>query len=77
MHCRIADIRGKEVIDVCSGNRLGYPSDVEIDAETGQLVALVVPGACKYLGMFGREEDIVIPWHSISRIGEDLILVER
>ncbi len=77
MHCRVVDIRGKEVIDVCTGVRLGFPCDVEIDIETGHMVAIVVPGACKYLGMFGREEDIVIPWNCIRRIGDDLILVER
>ncbi|MCL2002706.1 MAG: YlmC/YmxH family sporulation protein [Oscillospiraceae bacterium] len=77
MHCRIVDIRGKEVIDICTGLRLGFPLDVEINAETGNLVAIIVPGPCKYLGLFGREEDIIIPWKCIRRIGDDLILVER
>jgi len=77
MHCRIVDIRGKEVIDICTGIRLGFPVDVEVNAETGHLVAIVVPGPCKYFGVFGRGEDIIIPWRCIRRIGDDLILVER
>ena len=77
MHCRIVDIRGKEVIDICTGLRLGFPMDVEINAETGHMVAIVVPGPCKYFGLFGRTEDIIIPWNCIRRIGDDLILVER
>ena len=77
MHCRIVDIRGKEVIDICTGLRLGFPIDVEINAETGHMVAIIVPGPCKYFGLFGRGEDIIIPWNCIRRIGDDLILVER
>jgi YlmC/YmxH family sporulation protein len=77
MHCRIVDLRGKEVIDVCTGIRLGFPIDVEVNVDTGHLVAIVVPGPCKYFGLFGRGEDIVIPWNCIRRIGDDLILVER
>ena len=77
MHCRIVDIRGKEVIDVSTGLRLGFPIDVEINVDTGHLVAIVVPGPCKYFGLFGRGEDIIIPWNCIRRIGDDLILVER
>ena len=30
----------------------------------------------RILGMFGREEDYILPWESISRIGDDIILVE-
>ncbi len=77
MNCRIADIRGKEVIDICTGLRLGFPCDVEVDTETGRLVAIVVPGTYKYLGLFGRGEDVVVPWNCIRRIGDDIILVER
>ena len=77
MHCRIVDIRGKEVIDVCTGVRLGFPIDVEVNVDNGHLVAIVVPGPSRYFGLFGRGEDIIIPWDCIRRIGDDLILVER
>ena len=77
MHCRIVDIRGKEVIDVCTGVRLGFPIDVEVNVDNGHLVAIIVPGPGRYFGLFGRGEDIIIPWDCIRRIGDDLILVER
>ena len=77
MHCRIVDIRGKEVIDICTGIRLGFPIDVEVDVVSGRMVAIIVPGPCRYFGLFGREDDIIIPWDCIRRIGDDIILVER
>lgn len=77
MHCRIVDIRGREVIDIKTGNRLGFPCDVEVNVDSGRLVAIVVPGPGRFLGMFGRSEDLIIPWDCIKRIGDDIILVER
>lgn len=73
MCCRIAELRCKEVISICDGNRIGYVSDVQIDTCTGRLFALVVPGRARFFGLFGRT-DYFIPWESIRRIGEDLIL---
>ncbi len=44
MQCRIADLRCKEVVNVCDGERLGFVEDVLIDTVTGRMVAIVVPG---------------------------------
>ena len=70
------ELRFKEVIDVCSGYRLGCVYDAEFDDAEGRIVALVTPGRCRFFGLLGREEDIVIPWSSIVRIGSDIILIE-
>jgi len=76
-HCRITDLRCKEVINICDGCRLGFPCDVEVDVVTGQLMAIVVPGPCSFFGLFGKGEEFVVPWDCIKRIGDDIILVER
>ncbi|MGM9521197.1 MAG: YlmC/YmxH family sporulation protein [Oscillospiraceae bacterium] len=76
MQCRIAELRCKEVINVCSGFRLGFVSDVVFDVVSGQLLSIVVPGPYKFLGLFGRSDDYIIPWESIRKIGDDIILVE-
>ena len=77
MQCRITDLHEKEVIDICTGNRLGCVDDVEVDTCTAQLCALVVFGRSRFLGLFGREEDIVIPWREIEIIGEETVLVNH
>ncbi len=76
-NCRIADLRCKEVINLCDGCRMGYVGDVEIDVVCGRVIALVVPGRCRFFGLFGREEDFIIPWEAIDKIGDDIILVRH
>lgn len=75
MKCRIADMRDKDVISIHDGTRLGYVCDVEIDTCTAQLVAIIIYGRPKWFGLFGHEDDCVIPWKDIEVIGEDTILV--
>ena len=73
---RFSELRNKEIIHVCEGTRLGYLNDVCIDTDTGRVTAIMVPGPCRCLGLFGRDSDYIIPWGCIRRIGEDIILVE-
>ena len=73
---RFSELRNKEVIHVCEGCRLGYPNDLTVELESGRVVNLIIPGPCRFLGLFGRQDDYVIPWCCIRRIGEDIILVD-
>ncbi|MFQ8780910.1 MAG: YlmC/YmxH family sporulation protein [Oscillospiraceae bacterium] len=47
MKCCLSDLRYKEVIDLTTGQRLGYVCDAEIDLEQGKIVSLIVPGQKK------------------------------
>lgn len=53
----------------------GYVQDVEADFETGKITAIVVPGSSKIFNI-GSKNDITIPWDKISKIGDDIILVD-
>lgn len=76
MKCSINELRAKEVINVTDGARLGYVSDVEIDLETGKLIAVIVPGAYRLMGLLGKEDDFVINWENIKKIGDDVIIID-
>ena len=76
METRIAQLRYKEVICVADGSRFGYVGDLEVDLDTGQVRALVIPGRRRFFGLLGREEDRYIPWSAVRRFGEDIILVD-
>lgn len=77
MDSRIAELRYKEVVSVHSGSRFGYVEDLEVDLSTGRVEALIVPGRRRWFGLLGREADRYIPWHTVRRFGEDIILVEE
>ncbi len=72
--CSTADLRHLEIINLCDGSRLGYACDFEFDKEDARILAIVIHGGSGFFG-FGKEDDIVIPWHKIECIGEDTILV--
>ena len=71
-----SDLRYKEVIDVHSGYRLGYVCDAEFDDSEGRMISLLTPGRAKLFGLLGREDDYVLPWSCIARVGSDIILVD-
>jgi YlmC/YmxH family sporulation protein len=72
---RLYSLGFKEVINLLDGQRLGYIRDVEIELESGRVAALVIPGRLRFFGLFGREDDRIIPWDSIEKMGEDIIFV--
>lgn len=72
---RVYDLRQKEVINEADCKVLGCVADVEFDAVSGCILALIIPGPGKLCGILGREMEYVIPFKSVRRIGEDIILV--
>ena len=76
MLVRISELKCREVINICDGCRVGFINDVELDCTGGNVVALIVPGKPRFFGLLGYENDFVIPWNCIRRIGSDIILVE-
>ena len=76
MTYRICELRCKEVIDIGNGDRCGFVDDLEFDADSGSVTGLVIRGRLRLFGLLGREPDLVFPWSSIKRMGEDIILVD-
>ena len=76
MMCTVSELRAKEIINLNTGQRLGFVCDVEVSLPEGHVLALIAPGAARFFGLFGREEDQVIPWDKITKIGADIILVD-
>ena len=75
MCCRIAELKDKQVISIKDDTILGYVCDVEVDTANGKIVSLVLPGKAKFFGLFGHEDDIIVPWCEIEVIGRETILV--
>lgn len=73
---RLSDLGRRDVINVVDGRRLGYVIDLEVETTKGCIRSIILPGRPRFFGLFGRERDLYIPWKSIVKIGEDVILVE-
>ncbi|MCI8750742.1 MAG: YlmC/YmxH family sporulation protein [Lachnospiraceae bacterium] len=73
---RVCELREKEVINVCDGEKLGNVCDVDFDVKTGRICSLIIPGPCKVFGILGRDHEYIIPYECVKRIGTDVILVE-
>ena len=77
MICRLEDLRKKEVIDIVTGERLGYIDDAEMDIEKSAVQSFVIYGRERLFGILGREDDVVIPCSEIKVVGNDVILIKH
>lgn len=62
-----------EVIDINTGTKLGFISDIKIDCEEQKILSILLPGESK--GWFSKIDDIEVMWKDIIKIGIDVILV--
>ncbi|MDH7478789.1 MAG: YlmC/YmxH family sporulation protein [Syntrophomonadaceae bacterium] len=73
---RVSDLRQRDVINIADGRRLGMIKDFDLELEEGRVKAIMLPGPGKIMGLFGRNDDLEIPWEKIVKIGVDVILVD-
>ena len=64
----------KEVICEGNGKKLGYPTDIEIDAKCGTLKSILLAQRSVFGLLTGRCA-LKIPWCDVVRIGCDVIWV--
>ena len=73
---RLCELKQKEVINICDGKRVGYISDIEFDLYRGVITHIIIPGQYRLFGMFGYEDEYIIPIKCIKQISDELILIE-
>lgn len=76
MRMLFSELKCREVINVCTGERYGNVCDLAFDPCTGEIQAIVVPGAPRMFGLLKGKDGTVIPFAKIRKWGEDVILVE-
>jgi YlmC/YmxH family sporulation protein len=74
---KISEFQVKDVININDGKRIGHVGDLDINLSTGKIDAIIILQTGKFLGMFGKEEEVIIPWRNIIKIGSDVILVRH
>ena len=73
---RVRELQKKEVINLSDGNRLGFVYDAQVNLESGRLENLIVPSRSSIFRLFWKYDEIIIDFHQIKKIGDDIILVE-
>ncbi len=73
------DLKCKDVINICDGARLGRICDIELeifDCNDLRMTAIVLPGPARLFGIIRSDEELVISCRCITKVGDDVILVE-
>jgi YlmC/YmxH family sporulation protein len=73
---KVSELKMKDIINVVDGKRLGFIKDIELNLAGGRIHSLILPGSTKFMGIFGRCDDVAINWNQIKKVGTDVILVE-
>ena len=73
----LRELGKKDVIRTETGENLGRIDDLRFDEKNGTLQAVILRGRLRWFGLFGREEDLVLPWSSLKSIGADVVMVEH
>lgn len=76
METTFCELKGKEVINIVDGKRLGRIIDLVFETNCGKVLGLVVPCYNKSWNIFKASEDIFIPFGNVCKIGDDVILVQ-
>lgn len=71
-----SELKCREVINICTGERYGTVSDLEFDPCSGEVLCIVVPGTSRMFGLLKGRDAMGIPFSKIKKLGEDVILVE-
>lgn len=74
---RLSELSGKEIVDVKKAERLGVlgQTDLEIDVNSGQIKALLIP-SLKWFGLKRHGDEVRVPWSHIKKIGQDMIIID-
>ena len=70
------ELRSLEVINLCGGEILGFPCELEFDISCAKIISFTVTACERHFSLFSEREEYVIPWCKIECIGEDAILVK-
>lgn len=74
---RLSELRGKEIIDLNDGIRIGTIEECELyfDEETGEIRSMLLPGKNSLMRFLQAEKPTAVPWTAIKKISNELVIV--
>lgn len=76
MVCTLEELRCKDVINIVNGENLGRVDDLQMDANSATVTALILYGRPRFFGILGPRDNCIIDFRQIRLVGKDTILVE-
>lgn len=73
MEISFSELKQKEVVNLTDGRRLGRTCDIVFTYPEGRVCGIVVPGTKNH--RFFRRNELFIDLKNITKIGEDVVLV--
>lgn len=74
---RLSDLQNKDIVNVNDGRNIGNIIDVKIDEESGNILSFIIEPNKNFFKFLRSDKiDTEINWKSITKIGEDVILVK-
>ncbi|MBP2650275.1 MAG: sporulation protein, YlmC/YmxH family [Firmicutes bacterium] len=75
---RLSDLKGKEVINLGDGARLGFidECDIAFDGVSGRVNALILPKRGWFSSLRSEDKGNPIPWQAVRKIGDEVIIVD-
>ena len=70
---RLSELQTKKIINITDGKNIGTIIDVYVH-ENGSIESFVIESNKNFFSL--NKEDIKIEWKNITKIGEDVILVQ-
>ena len=72
---RLSELQSKNIVNVLDGKNIGNIIDVNVGID-GNIESLVIEPNKKIFSFRSVEDDVVF-WKDITKIGEDVILVQK
>ena len=70
---RLSDLQCKNIVNMVDGRNVGSIIDANVD-KAGNIESLVIETNKKFLS-FSKDDDLLVLWKDIAKIGEDVILI--
>ena len=71
----LSELSNKNIVNVLNGRNIGNIIDVKIKTD-GSIESLDIKPNNNFFQVFNKEEETLIKWSDIDKIGEDVILVK-
>ena len=70
---RLSDLQSKNIVNMVDGRNVGSIIDANVD-KAGNIESLVIETNKKFLS-FSKDDDLLVLWKDIAKIGEDVLLI--